>query len=84
MEISHIYGKVLVNLPASRTPTAPFRSRSLSPRLSTAADPLHSQLTNFLFWKLFRLLGRETQIVQEGQKQTFSTGTKLDNGRGRF
>ena len=36
--------------------------------------------TNFLVQNLFRLLGRETQSVQEGRKQTFSTGTKFDNG----
>ena len=34
--------------------------------------------------KFFRLLGRETQRVQEGRNQTISTGTKLDNGRGRL
>ena len=32
----------------------------------------------------FDYLERETQSVQEGRKQTISTGTKLDNGRGRF
>ena len=40
--------------------------------------------TNFLVQKIFRLLGRETQSVQEGRKQTISTGTKLDNGRADF
>ena len=40
--------------------------------------------TNFLVQKFFRLLGHETQSVQEGRKQTISTGMKLDNGRGRF
>ena len=38
---------------------------------------------NFLVQKLFRLLGRETQIVEKGQKQTVLTGTKVENGRGR-
>ena len=43
-----------------------------------------TDLENFLVRKFFRPLGRETQSVQEGRKQTISTGTKLDNGRGRF
>ena len=38
----------------------------------------------FLVQKLFRLLGCEIQSVQEGRKQTTSTGTKLDNGTGRL
>ena len=43
-----------------------------------------TDLDEFLGPKFFRLLGRETQSVQGGRKQTISTGLKLDNGRGRF
>ena len=43
-----------------------------------------TDLHEFLGPKIFRLLGRETQSVQDGRKQTFSTCTKLDNGRSRF
>ena len=49
MESTYIYGNVLVDLPASRTPTAPFRSRSLLPRLHpTAVALLHSQSTEMV------------------------------------
>ena len=58
MEIIYIYGKVPVDLPASRTTTAPFRSRSLPLRLPTAVAPLHSQPTEkvgtFHKWKSSR------------------------------
>ena len=48
MEISYIYGNVLVDLPGSRTTTAPFRSSFLPSRLSTAVTPLHSQSTELV------------------------------------
>ena len=48
MEITYMYPNVLVNLPASRTPTAAIRLRSLTPRLPSAVAPLHSQSTDLL------------------------------------
>ena len=48
MEITYIYGNVLVDLPASHAPTAPFRSSFLPPRLPTAVAPLHSQSTEMV------------------------------------
>ena len=43
-----------------------------------------TDLDELLGPKVFRLLGRETQSVQKGQKQTISNGTKLDLGRSSF
>ena len=40
--------------------------------------------TTFLFQKFFRLLGRETQSVQEGRKQTISMAQTLTMGEPDF
>ena len=48
MEITYTYGNVFVDLPASRTPRAPFRSRFLQPRLPAGVAPLHSQSTEMV------------------------------------
>ena len=89
MEITYIYGKKFVDLPASLSPTAPFRSRSLPSRLTTAVGPLNSQSTEivrkFNKWKscnkrkscLIRLILNISLFISKNHYFILFSGTKL-------